>query len=103
MQMVNESERESTSESDPMSHAERGKLGGRPPKAPPEEVLATVAAVIEETGRPIARTSDVSARLDIGEQATRDRLNELADEGRIESLRVGSGKVWWVEDGEEGA
>lgn len=71
-------------------------MGGRPPKASDEDVLDAVVAVIDENDAPVAKTSDIADRVELGTQATRDRLSTLVVQGELRSLAVGSGKVWWL-------
>lgn len=85
-----------TNENETPSYSERGRMGGRPPKASNEDILSAVAAVIDETDAPVAKTSDIANHVELGEQATRDRLGTLVVRGELRSLAVGSGKVWWL-------
>lgn len=81
-----------------LSYSERGKMGGRPQQASDDDILNAVCRVLAETDAPVVRTADVSERLPIGEQATRDRLSTLVVRGQLRSLSVGSGKVWWLDE-----
>ncbi|MFC6906867.1 hypothetical protein [Halalkalicoccus tibetensis] len=93
---------EQDNDDEPMSHAERGKKGGRPPLATREDVLDAVREVLAESDAPIVRTPDVVKRLPIGNQTTRDHLGTLVEQSELRSLSVGSGKVWWIDESEDG-
>lgn len=60
-----------------------------------EALRETLAAFDESAGTPLT-TTEVADRLDLGRRSTYDRLERLADRGRVETKAVGaSARVWW--------
>ena len=59
------------------------------------DVLSETLASFAGPGHPTT-TSEVADRLGIGRRGAYDRLRRLADAGRVETKKVGSGgRVWW--------
>jgi len=56
-----------------------------------------VLDAVRDVRAPVATASEVAAHLPIGQRAVLNRLNELADEERVERKDVGArSTVWWV-------
>lgn len=68
------------------------KKEGRPPKVSDEAIIN----LVQEEERPFSTASDVADQLPIGNDAVRHRLNNLAEDGRINREKVGRSVVWWV-------
>lgn len=69
------------------------------------EVRQAIIEICEKKGVPVVRSKDI-AELDwveVEPQTINNHLDELREDGRVSSLKVGKGYVWWVpDDGEEG-
>lgn len=65
---------------------------GRSPKISDSEILE----IFRSSTDPVLTTSEVASEVDITHRGIRDRLENLEDEGLLESKKVGArGKVWW--------
>jgi PAS domain S-box-containing protein len=59
------------------------------------DTLQETLAVFEEAGDPLT-TPEVAERLDLGRRSTYNRLDRLAEHGRIQTKKVGANaRVWW--------
>lgn len=66
---------------------------GRRPRVSDEEILDAVRRV----DTPVATTAMVAEALPIGRRGVLNRLTDLHDAGRLESMNVGAhGKIWWI-------
>ena len=66
---------------------------GRKPTATDDEILE----VFRQSADPVLTASEVAQSLPIGRRATLKRLQNLFDEGELESKETGSGsRVWWL-------
>lgn len=79
--------------------------GGPPPKKPKvtdEELLRAVAHVCNTSPEPVAKSEEVADVdfIDVKQQTVKRRLDTLGENGRVGSMKVGRGKVWWPVDGE---
>lgn len=72
----------------------------RPPAQGPrdKELIKAVKQQCEETGAPVIPTKEVEKveYIDIQQRSIANRLEGLSDEGKIGSIKVGRGWVWWV-------
>ncbi len=65
---------------------------GRKPKITDDEILA----VFRSSSDPVLTTSEVSSEFDITHRGVRDRLEQLEENGLLESKKVGARAiVWW--------
>ena len=67
--------------------------------------LAATEQAVDGTGSPgePLTTSEVAEALDLTRRSAYERLSELADQGRVETKKVGAkGRIWWRPTGEEG-
>jgi len=66
-----------------------------------DELIEAVRQVCEKRGLPVAPTRLIEEvdGIDIQQQTIKRRLDKI--DHRVNSLKVGRGKVWWVPDGEE--
>jgi len=64
-------------------------------------VASLQSATKGEANPPVLSTSDVAELLPIGREATRKRLNELADNGKVKTYKAGRNPVWWPAPDEE--
>jgi hypothetical protein len=68
---------------------------GRQPRVSDDEIIE----VFRRASDPVLTTKEVADEVDIGHRGTFDRLQSLADGGKIRMKKVGeSGAVWWVPD-----
>lgn len=72
---------------------------GRKPRVTDEEIIE----VFRVAKTPVLTTTMAADELPIGKRALLNRLTDLEEEGKLESMDVGPrGKVWWApEDAEE--
>jgi hypothetical protein len=79
--------------------------GGPPPKqrqVTDAELLRAVEHVCNTQRPPVAKSSEVTAVdfIDVKQQTVKRRLDKLDEVGRVGSVEVGRGKVWWpIDDG----
>ncbi len=59
---------------------------------PDEKILA----IFENAGTPFMGTSEVANELDYSVQGTAKRLDELAEDGRLEKKVVGNTSIYWL-------
>lgn len=65
---------------------------GRKPKVTNDEILD----VFRSSSDPVLTTSEVASEFDITHRGVRDRLEQLEDNGLLESKKVGAKAiVWW--------
>ena len=65
---------------------------GRKPTVSDAEILD----VFRESSDPVLTTKEVAKQLDIGQRGTFDRLDQLAEDDKIEMKKIGeTGAVWW--------
>lgn len=65
---------------------------GRKPKVTNDEILD----VFRSSSDPVLTTSEVASEFDITHRGVRDRLEQLEDNGSLESKKVGAKAiVWW--------
>lgn len=66
---------------------------GRPPQVTDEEILE----VLRESGDPVLIASEVAEELPIGRRGVYNRLEQLAEDGRLGRKKIGGrGTVWWL-------
>ena len=66
---------------------------GRRPRVSDEEIVA----VFRESQDPVLIASEVSAELSIGRRGVYKRLEQLAEEGKLERKKIGGrGTIWWL-------
>lgn len=66
---------------------------GRPPRVSDEEILD----VFREADDPVLIASEVAEELPIGRRGVYNRLENLAEDGRLEYKKIGGrGTVWWL-------
>ena len=72
---------------------------GRPPRQSAEEICRIIALHPE----PVVTVSDVYEEMDMTKRGAQERLKSLADEGYLNSKKVGSsGLVFWLtQEGKE--
>lgn len=68
-----------------------------------EEVRQAIIEICEKKGVPVVRSKDIADLdwVEVEPQTINNHLDNLKDEGRVSSLQVGKGYVWWVPDAEE--
>lgn len=75
------------------------------PKVTDDELERAVAHCCRTQKPPVAKTKDVADMefIDVKPQTVKRRLDRLEEEGRVSSLKVSRGCVWWIpeEKGEE--
>jgi predicted ArsR family transcriptional regulator len=65
---------------------------GRTPEITDQEILN----VFRSSSDPVLTTREVASEFEITHRGVRDRLEKLANEGTLESKKVGArAKVWW--------
>ncbi|AJF27870.1 hypothetical protein SG26_19050 (plasmid) [Haloarcula sp. CBA1115] len=74
----------------------KGDSPGRPPDKSDEEIVATVKALIETTDSPAIERKVIQEELGYSEQAMRDRLRSLVDDGRIGRYDASGAHIFWV-------
>lgn len=66
---------------------------GRPPQVSDEEILA----VFRDSHDPVLIASEVAAELSIGRRGVYKRLEDLAEENKLERKKIGGrATVWWL-------
>lgn len=82
---------------DERSHADdqERKEGGRFVES---VTLEDVLAVFEEVEGPVVTSSDVSEKRDITTKTAKSKLEELADQGRVQGRETAGRTVWWRVD-----
>ena len=66
---------------------------GRPPRVSDDEILA----VFRESQDPVLIASEVAAELPIGRRGVYKRLEQLAEDDKLERKKIGGrGTVWWL-------
>ncbi|PSQ15927.1 hypothetical protein BRD00_13015 [Halobacteriales archaeon QS_8_69_26] len=66
------------------------------------DALRETLALFDESGEPLT-TPEAADRLDLGRRSTYERLERLAEYGRIETKKVGANaRVWWRPTGSAG-
>lgn len=69
---------------------------GRPSRVDDDEIVAVLA----DAETPVLTTSDVAEQLPLSRRAVLDRLKDLHERGRVESMDVGpKAQVWWAING----
>ena len=68
------------------------------PKVTDDELERAVAHCCRTRKPPVAKTKDVAdvAFIDVKPQTVKRRLDGLEEEGRVSSLKVSRGRVWWI-------
>lgn len=65
---------------------------GRKPRITDEEILD----VFRSSSDPVLTTREVASEVDITHRGVRDRLEQLEEEGKVMSKKVGArAMVWW--------
>ena len=67
----------------------------RPGPNPSVSDEALIRAILEAYP-PALGTSDVADKVDLSSEATRRHLNRLAENGYLNTDKLGSVRVWWV-------
>ncbi len=92
-----------TTARDSSGNADEDPQVGRPSPTSKQDLLDALDDVLATTGGPIATTSEVAERVEIKERTVRMKLSELADDGRVATRKIGSGRVWWpIEPDDQG-
>lgn len=52
--------------------------------------------ILDPFSNPVLDTSDVAAELPIGAKGVSQRLDELAESGRVRTKMVGNSRAWWL-------
>jgi DNA-binding transcriptional regulator PaaX len=71
-----------------------------PGPEPSDDDLKLLRLVISQEGG-FATAPEIVGSTDVGEKQTRNRLDDLADEGLLKKRRVGSTNVYWLSDAGE--
>jgi hypothetical protein len=74
---------------------------GRPPDKSDKEIVATVRALIEATDSPAIERKVIQEELGYSEQAMRDRLRSLVDDGKIGRYDASGAHIFWVPENPE--
>lgn len=61
----------------------------------------TILDVLRSSDEPRLTTTEVAEELPVTRGTTRARLQQLADDGRLEREKSGNHVVWWLADGDE--
>lgn len=70
---------------------------GREPTVSDDEIIE----IFSEASDPVLTTNEVAEAIGLGRRGTFDRLDQLAEQNRISTKKVGeSGAVWWLESRE---
>jgi len=78
-----------------------GNSPGRPPDKSDEEIVATVRGLIEATDSPAIERKVIQEELGYSEQAIRERLRSLVDDGKIGRYDASGAHIFWVSDNQE--
>jgi hypothetical protein len=72
------------------------------PKVTDDELERAVAHCCRTQKPPVAKTKDVAdvEFIDVKPQTVKRRLDRLEEEGRVSSLKVSRGRVWWIPQNE---
>lgn len=68
--------------------------GGRKPRVPGSEIVA----FIQESDKRVLTTKEIAEEYSMTSTGMANRLNQLVDEGIIQSRLVGRTKIWWYDD-----
>lgn len=73
-------------------------MSGRKPRVTNEEILD----VFRSTSDPVLSTAEVAEPLPIERRSVFNRLQQLEENGLLESKEIGGrNRVWWVSDSDE--
>ena len=73
-------------------------MSGRKPRVTDEEILD----VFRATDDPVLSTAEVAESLPIERRSVFNRLQQLEEDGLLESKEIGGrNRVWWVSDSDE--
>ena len=73
-------------------------MSGRKPRVTDEEILD----VFWSTSDPVLSTAEVAESLPIERRSVFNRLQQLEEDGLLESKEIGGrNRVWWVSDSDE--
>ncbi|PSQ34153.1 hypothetical protein BRD08_10450 [Halobacteriales archaeon SW_10_66_29] len=73
-------------------------MSGRKPRVTDEEILD----VFQSTSDPVLSTAEVAESLPIERRSIFNRLQQLEEDGLLESKEIGGrNRVWWVSDSDE--
>jgi len=73
-------------------------MSGRKPRVTNEEILE----VFRATDDPVLSTAEVAESLPIERRGVFNRLQQLEEDGLLESKEIGGrNRVWWVSDSDE--
>lgn len=53
---------------------------------------------VEDVDRPVALVDDIVQRVELSDETVRQRMEELAEEGAVESDRVSGRWIFWCPD-----
>jgi len=71
------------------------------PGTPGPDRQATTEGIlraIRDIYGPAAGTSEIAEKVDVSRQAADKRLRELAEEGLVNTRKIGQVRVWWLSD-----
>jgi hypothetical protein len=74
---------------------------GRPPDKTDKEIVTTVGALIEGTDSPAIERKIIQEELGYSEQAMRDRLRSLVEDGKIGRYDASGAHIFWVPENQE--
>ena len=75
-------------------------MAGRPPDVSDETIVEAMRDLLDPVSNPVLDTSEVADALPIGRKGASQRLEALAEEGRIKTKMVGNSRAWWLPEGE---
>lgn len=85
------------------SEIEGSDENGLGPRIGDDQLIARLHSATNGDGKPpVLSTKDIAELLPIGQEATRQRLNDLEVEKRVRKYKAGRNPVWWPASGEEG-
>ena len=65
---------------------------GPDPEATPEKVLRA----IRDHYAPVVGTQDIADEVDVARQTASRRLDQLEDDGLVETDKIGRSRIWWL-------
>lgn len=68
------------------------RMAGRKPTISDDEILN----IFEESSDPVLSTNEVADKIGLGRRGTYNRLDQLANKGKLRRKSIGPGYVWWV-------
>lgn len=71
-------------------------MAGRPPDVSDADIISAMRDLLEPYSNPVLDTSEVADALPIGKKGVSQRLEELSEEGRVNTKMVGNSRAWWL-------